>query len=215
MSIIQLSKFNYRIKFGSSTKNNKNLHYILNSILNLLPGSMIVKSESEYFIDFFAQSVSFLNEMHIPLEYNDVVSMMYCLNEQNLFLINNYNCGLFYLNTNDIIVINSSLFVYTNLGVIRNMNSIKEFILNSPFSIRNEDSFFSPELLKLVTLPALINSNCFYYSLGILGIYCLCKKRIAFENISDIKDILKPIYQTKLYWAILRCLGENRSLLLI
>ena len=86
----------------------------------------------------------------------------------------------------------------------------------------NKPYFCNPEILQLTILPSEISYNCVYYSLGVLVVLYLLNNYLLVGNeiksVDEIEIILKPIYNTKIYWFIKRCLDENidkRVLLLI
>ena len=204
MSISCVSKFNYKLHLNSSANDG-----FLKSILHMIPnsGGAIIKSVNGYCIEFCAQSVEHLTTE--SLDYTRVISMLYCLNKQQSFLSKKLNYGLFYLDLKDIVVIDSSIFICINPEVVKNINSLGEFVFYSPFSRNSKTAFFSPELLALDKIPSVINCKCFYYSLGALAIYCLFDKNIKGLDIIDVKHILNPIYQTKLYWMLLKATDSN------
>jgi hypothetical protein len=69
----------------------------------------------------------------------------------------------------------------------------------------------NPEIGNITTLPSKIHYQSSYYSLAALIIYCLLNKDKVEEN---LETILKPIFYTKIYWFLKRCL-HKRILLLI
>ena len=206
MSISCVSKFNYKLHLNSSAND-----VFLKSILHMIPnsGGAIIKSVNGYCIEFCAQSVKHLIDFKESLDYTRVISMLYCLNKQQSFLSKKFNYGLFYIDLKDIVVIDSSIFICINPEVVKNINSLGEFVFYSPFSRNSKSAFFSPELLALDKIPSVVNCKCFYYSLGALAIYCLFDKNIKGLDIIDVKHILNPIYQTKLYWMLLKATDSN------
>ena len=218
MSINRISKFNYQLHFSNSV-----CEPFLKSILFMINnfGGALIKSTKGYCIDFCAHGVSKLVDCE-KLDYNLVVSMMNCLNKQNAFLLKKHDCGMFYIDLKDIIVIDSSTFIYCSSENIRKI-TFGLYLFNSPFSRDSNTAFFSPEIMVLNKIPAAISFKCFYYSLGALAIYCLFNKNITARineivDIADIKKILFPILQTKLYWTILKSTAidcEKRTLLFI
>jgi len=237
MSITTLSQFNFKFKLkrGSQSDSSVAELSLLKSIMEIISnsysssnsgcgssGASIIKSASGYHIEFYATSVTYLSVVSLPLDYNMVINSLNCLRRQQDILYNKYNYGIYYIDLNDIIVIDSDIFIYTNPDGIKPLNSSGNFIFNSPFYRNSISAFFSPELIKLDKIPATINYKCFYYSLGAFGIYCLFMKKLnntIEDTIEDtIEKILKPIYQTKLYWMLLRSCSidhERRSILLI
>jgi serine/threonine protein kinase len=82
--------------------------------------------------------------------------------------------------------------------------------------------FSNPEIMELTSLPSEINYKCSFYSLGVLVVLYLLNNFLLVGNeikrVDEIENILRPIYNTKIYWFIKRCLEENidkRVLLLI
>jgi hypothetical protein len=212
----------------------------LESILELIPNSYIVdseieieiesksksKSKSKCSIHFHANEVHYLNPnpnlnpnmIQNILNYHETLFMIHDLNKQNDFLRNNYDCGLFCLDLNNILMIDSSIFIFTHPKFIRKIH-LDHFVFQSPFSRSSNSTFFSPELIAVNSLPANVGFKCFYYSLGSLCIYCLFGIKIEVdESIHSIDKILKPIYQTKLNWTLLKLTDldiERRMLIYI
>jgi hypothetical protein len=65
-------------------------------------------------------------------------------------------------------------------------------------------------------LPTEISYKTIYYSLGSLAVFFLSRKTFSKEE--EVKELLKPIAYTKLYWLLLRTLEaqpERRSILYI
>lgn len=222
MSISCISKFNYKLHLNSSTNEAflTKVSLVLKSILHMIPnlGGAIIKSVDGYCLDFCAHSVERLIDFNESLDYNTVISMIYCLNKQHSFLSKKYNYGLFYLDLKDIVVIDSSIFICINPEVVKTINSVGEFSFFAPFPRNSKSAFFSPELLALDKIPSVVDCKCFYYSLGALAIYCLFGKNIKDLDVNDVKHILNPILQTKLYWMLLKGIDSNyerRTLLFI
>jgi len=218
MSITHLSNFNYKLQLKSSL--NDIVPFVLKSILHMIPnfGGTIIKSDTECCINFSAQSVQHLTDVKDNLDYNSVISLIYCLNKQQTFLSKKHNYGMYYLDFKDIIVIDSFIFICINPVVVKTINCYGEFSFCSPFSRASNTAFFSPEILALDKIPSVTDYRCFYYSLGALAIYCLFDKNIKGLDKYEINKLLLPIYQTKLYWMLLKTTDSNcerRSLLYI
>jgi hypothetical protein len=229
MSIKQISKFNYELIFDFSSSSSF-LQPLIESILELIPNSYIVnseiesKSESKYSIHFYANEVHYLNpnlnmnQNKQLLNYHETLFMIHDLNKQNDFLRNNYDCGFFCLDLNNILMIDSSIFIFTHPKFIRKIH-LDHFVFQSPFSRSSNSTFFSPELMAMNSLPSTVGFKCFYYSLGSLCIFCLFGIKIELKDDShSINKILKPIYQTKLSWTLLKLTDldiERRMLIYI
>jgi len=115
-------------------------------------------------------------------------------------------------------------FVYLNsqhlLPINKDNNPNEMITLRVPFLKENPCIFLSPEIMELNELPFSISYKTIYYSLGSLIIYFLFEKHISFykynKDIKDsnkdntnnkdekVKEIMRPIKETKLYWFLLR-----------
>ena len=107
---------------------------------------------------------------------------------------------------NDILVINGDTFILANSNYILPVENNMFFFYNP-----NIMPFFSSlELLKLTSLPASIHYKSSYYSLGVLVVFCLLNRQLL-ETMNDkmIEVILSPVYYSKIYWFIKRCLNKN------
>lgn len=222
MSIQQSTQFTYQIIFDSSTYKSDFLQPLLESILELIPNSSIVYSqnESKYSIHFYAKSVTYFHKLKQNtniLDYNKTICMIHDINKQQLFLNNHFDCGFFYIDFNHLLIIDSYIFVFIHPKLIRKI-SHDNFVILYPF-YRSLDStlFFSPEIFNLNQIPAYIKTDCFYYSLASFAIYCLFGIKIQTNQITPdmIEQILKPIYQTKLYWTIFNSINKYTSLIYI
>jgi hypothetical protein len=140
------------------------------------------------------------------------------------------NVGLLYLDPSDIyyIEMNDHKFYFLLLKTDKLLN-IEDGKVEVTNPINEKDGlFFSPELESLKTIPVHISYKTSYYSLAMLIVDCLQKeetssgekrKKITTANAEIVlKEQLKSLYQTPLYWALERCLmenHENRTLLYI
>lgn len=145
------------------------------------------------------------------LDYNTIIHMIWYLSKQQSFLEKN-GYSLFTLSIDNILVINDSIFLCINPLFIKPIRN-NYITFYNPFSRVN--GFYSPEILALNEIPSKISYKTFYYSLGALCIFCLFKVNIlhndCYKNEKNIISILTPIYQTKLYWLLLRILSIDPS----
>jgi hypothetical protein len=105
------------------------------------------------------------------------------------------------LDINDIIVIDESIFMFINYNNIYkvtddNSVSIEDILTSSKFNNKNE---FVQE-----SIPYSINIKTIYYNIGNLIFYCLFNKLYDNNKLS-----IYPIYYTKLYWFLERCLEND------
>jgi len=91
------------------------------------------------------------------------------------------------------------------------------------FDKKKKSIFLSPELITLNYLPFEVHFKTSYFSLAMLITYCINGERVNFFKpiswkVDDYKKILEPVDNTKLFWALLRCLQiepQDRFLLWI
>jgi|TARA_B110000971_G_C20024706_1_gene508176 hypothetical protein len=160
------------------------------------------------------------------LSYRHLKQLFTQINKQLQGLEENGYCNLF-LDLNDIVRIETCdetqqggsggdiFFLYLNthnfLPIIDTFNTK----ILKPFDKNNK--FLSIELKKLNTFPKKVHINSQYYSLALLTIYC-CKLSKKYTNVNFNKldlqynkfsEYLSNIENTKLYYALLRCLVNN------
>jgi serine/threonine protein kinase len=111
-------------------------------------------------------------------------------------------------------MINDNLFIIVNGNNILELDEERKSYItfNTPFDL---PYFSSPELLELKTLPAKIDYRTSYYSLGALLTYFLLNKYLFLGNEimreKVIEKWLQPIFYTKVYWFLKRCLKEKSN----
>ena len=217
-TIKKISHYNYQLTLKEENE------VFLNSIFEILkdwsPGAYITKSTENGLsksINFFSHSVKPLSLSHFQkngnIDYYMALNIIRDLYKQHSIL-ENYGYGFYYLDFDDIFIINDSNFICINPYSIKELNG-EYFKFFSPLSFSAKHSFFSPEILDIHSIPAKVHFKCFYYSLGALTVYCLFGEKIY--DYSTVYEVLKPIVQTKLYWLLLKTLDANcerRSILM-
>jgi len=121
------------------------------------------------------------------------------------------------LERKDVIVVDRGYsFFYVGGGAVPQLTK-DTFSLRSPLHSR-EKEFASPELLNVSVLPYTLHRSQWIYSIGALCIFAYTgEKNIQSLTTEEHKRTLEMIEDTKLYFAILRCLlGEKeRSYLFV
>ena len=144
------------------------------------------------------------------LEYNLVLNILHNiarlkekLEENNLMFIN--------INLEDIIVLDSIKFIFINVNKIHELNTETGDIEIE--RIIDKGSMFNPKEMKeeinKEMIPFKVNIKSVYYNIGNILLYSLLNTNIDDKNISKIEEVLYPIYYTKLYWFLLRCLNKE------
>lgn len=163
-------------------------------------------------IYFCAENVTPLKDLikNNSLSHNKCIKLIYDLTNQILYL-KKLGYSFYGFDINDILVVDELFMCCSTQYVLPLVN--ESIIFYSPIK---QAYFSNPELYKLTTLPSEISYKCCYYSLGTLVIYCLLN---AYINRSEqIEKVIEPLYNTKIYWFIKRCLDPDinkRELLLI
>jgi hypothetical protein len=139
--------------------------------------------------------------------------MIHDLSKQIAYLETNLLAFIGY-NIEDILVINYDTFFIINTSRLLKIDPSTNYI--NIYSPIEKPYFSSPELNELTKLPSKIDYRASYYSLGALILFCSTNIYIFAELKEDDRDILKPIYYTKIYWFLRRCFHEtgNKRILL-
>ena len=189
--------------------------FIKNSVLSL---AFIDPETNE--LCFHAKTVFKLDVLLKKQKYKLTERQVLCLIQSLSFQIKWFesnNLTFLGWNLEDIIVIdNFYFFIATNkfLQPFLGIDAIELFV---PYE---KPYFSSPEIININKLPASIHCKSCYYSLGLLIVFCFFGEYLLKGNDIPSKEsielVLKPIYLSKLYWFLQRCLQyepEKRILL--
>ena len=96
-------------------------------------------------------------------------------------------------------------FLYLNTDKFLPLNN-KFLTISRPFD--KSKLFFSPEMKNINHFPVNIPISSQFYGLSLLVSFCLRKDdtKIKVLNLDNFRQYLSSIENTKLYWALLRCL---------
>jgi len=175
----------------------------------------IIKSKEDkekIIVTFRATSVQnlaeFVEKKKHRISYDDAIRLFLHLKNQLEFL-DAHQRSIASFALEDIIVIDNRLFLDLNQDkvVVKDKKGNLEII--HPIK---KDPFCAPELCK-ASLPAYIPSQASFFSLAALTTFCITN-----DTQKDYPKALESIWQTPLYWALIRCLHKdpkNRYLLMI
>jgi hypothetical protein len=174
-------------------------------------------------IIFVAESVTKLlpHVTEKTISYLQALSMIKCLSKQMNNLKRMSNLIFYGFDLDDILVINEDTFIIVSTNHLLKIDDERnnKIIFNCPFIL---PYFSSPELIAVNTLPTEVDYRASYYSLGALITFCLTNKYLFIGNElmreTDIEKVLQPIFYTKVYWFLKRCLTqkyEQRQILFI
>ena len=212
--LTQINEYTYSLKIHGH-----NIIPLYQTIINMLKNAYY-DNETETII-FTAENIKPLknilfNKNDNKMGLNQCIKMIDELTKQISYL-KTINYGFYGFDINDILVIDG-IFLFCNTQYLYPLYK-DNFLFIEPLS---QPYFSSPEIIKLTILPTEINNKCSYYSLGVLVIFCLLNNYLLVSNElktpEEIENIMKPIFNTKIYWFLKRCLEPNlekRVLLLI
>jgi hypothetical protein len=154
--------------------------------------------------------------------YNHVVLIFYYLGKQLEHLIKNEDKCFYAYNPDNIIVIDDNKFIYLSENYLADIENKDDLIIVSPFD-KERNCFMCPKIRQINELPFSLSHKTSYYSLCLFLIYALSCEMDFLEETGEpinkrIEELLKPIIDTKLYYAIKRGLihePEKRSILYI
>jgi len=212
--LTQINEYTYSLKIHGH-----NIIPLYQTIINMLKNAYY-DNETETII-FTAENIKPLknilfNKNDNKMGLNQCIKMIDELTKQISYL-KTINYGFYGFDINDILVIDG-IFLFCNTQYLFPLYK-DNFLFIEPLS---QPYFSSPEIIKLTILPTEINNKCSYYSLGVLVVFCLLNNYLLVSNElktpEEIENIMKPIFNTKIYWFLKRCLEPNlekRVLLLI
>lgn len=209
---------------------NEKCPILLNSIINskILSASSIdtdyksLKIIAKKITTFSEYRLFLKKENHVErMRYQEVLLLLYYLGCQIKYLFEKEEYGFIKIDLDNILVIDDNKFIYVSTNDLYELDG-SSLIISKPFEL-NINSFISPELKEIKEIPSKIHFKTYIYSLGILSIFCLTNENDFLnmeydEKEKRITELLKPIEETKLYWAIKRTLDDdikNRSLIII
>ena len=130
------------------------------------------RKKEETDIIFSAETIQTLKQFlgkEKYLNYQNTLHALYTLSQQ-LFILKEQNKNILFFDLDDIIVINSTTFIFINFSKIL---PTKENIITITKPISLKSIFLPPEFHKKLTLPLEVYDTTSYYSLALLLIYCL------------------------------------------
>tara|TARA_Y100000590_G_scaffold461553_1_gene623408 strand:- start:1247 stop:1921 length:675 start_codon:yes stop_codon:yes gene_type:complete len=180
---------------------------------NIKKNIKIIEEKKTYFI-FEAEKVNKLTQLqkNKRISYNLCKTLFLNIGEQYEYLEKDKYGNLF-LNDDDIIFIdyNKEEKDYTKCFLYLNTEHFSPIIDNKikiKFPFKKDNLYLSPEMSAIKSFPIEISTKSIYYSIAMLviNIFSPFKTKNTIEN---IKEHIEEITETKLYWALLRCLEIN------
>ena len=175
----------------------------------------IIKSKEEgnkVIVTFRAQSVQTLKEFVAKkkdrIYYDDAQQLFLSLKNQ-LESLEKQGMSIASFAMEDIIVVNDRIFLCINQDKAVTKDKDGKLEIIQPIK---KGPFCGPEFCN-ISLPAHLPHQTSFFSLAALTTFCLTN-----DAQKDYEKALESIWQTPLYWALMRCLHKNpkeRYLLMI
>lgn len=183
------------------------------SLLKTKQLTNIFYNPDENTISFTAEKVetleTYLDSQHGLLSEALCIKMIDTLTQQ-IKCLEAHKYAYYGHNIEDILVIDNNIFININPNTLLPINQDNTITFLSPFL---KPEFVSPLIKQITFLPTKVPFQEGYYSLATLVIYCILNV-IVDINADNIDTILKPIFYTKTYWFLKRCLTQNILLLI-
>lgn len=199
-----LKKYNIKVK-----QNNGQIYYKISFqpyFLFLFQSYNISHKRENHSIYFECDTLQTLNEYienngeNNMLDYNTIIKFVYDTGIL-IKILEEDKMGIFCFSIDDFVVINNNFFLFVNYHKLSNVYN-KKISLTIPINIYNN---FIDSNLDFSCLPVKEYYTISYYSFGLMVFYLLTGERKTSENINR----LNKIYETPLYYFILRCLNTN------
>lgn len=202
-SLFKTGKYSYKLFIKS--ENSKPLYWSLLKT-NIIKGAFY--NSEEKMLYFTAEKIE-------TIDKKDKISAAKCIKmidtlTQQIKYLEQINYAFYGHNVSDILVINDDIFININANTLLPITN-NSIIFLYPFK---KPYFLNPEISMITSLPSKIHFKSGYYSLAALIIYCLLNEDIQDNKDKNEEEVLKPIFYTKIYWFLKRCL-HKRILLLI
>lgn len=226
MTTIKITKQNqtYQIYFAKNAKIfiqslfNSNLIQTHNSTITDNYQTLLIKAKSiTKFDDFLMDQYQTNTQQQFENKKYDIGLQIIKHLMKQLKSLFDYKHTFYAFSLDHLFVIDNQTFIYLNLEHLLPLdpkNTIKSnstFTLKIPFQREINGLFLSPEIQEMNELPFSLHYKTIYYSLGAVIIYFFFDKQMneIQENNHKLKEILKPIKETKLYWFLLRVMKPN------
>ena len=204
-----------RYKIAITHNSDKNTHTIYTYLLERLQINQEEDAhyipEQEYSVNLHTYSVetfeNYLETHNYRLDYDTVLKILQEY-ANVIHYLERLNKSVVLYSLEDLIVVDDELFVFVNNENIfdHQQQNPKQIEISVPLEITK---FASPELQQQESLPFTLDYRSGLFSLASVLTYCLFAETLLNNDEKQVKKILEPIINTKLYWFILRCAERN------
>lgn len=132
---------------------------------------------------------------------------------KQLQLLQKDGYGILNLHIEDIVIINGDAERFRSFMLFLNLEDCKSltngfYEITTPFD--KKFKYNSPELRSITTIPSpIVYFNSIIYSLSMLITDCMEPMERKIYEYKDLEAHLEFILETKLFWALLRCLNDQ------
>ena len=211
---VEISKKNNKYQF--SIKDVKAKHF-WNTTLNIIDFKE-KKTNKNMIVTVEAHSIeslpSLLKTKSNKLSSRHIINLFKCFLKQ-INSLEKDNLGIHNLDLNDFIIVNKDENRYNANMIFINSSKFTDlknnfFLLKTPSEINQaiKGQFISPELKNNKNIPFKLHKSTIYYSIGQLLTYSINNENILNEK-EDFEVSLESIYDSKIYYDIMRCIENN------
>jgi|TARA_B110000114_G_C15088805_1_gene397483 hypothetical protein len=158
-------------------------------------------------LTFHAKNITLLNKVIGSISDKQMSFFFNCLTNQLKFLIESKYESFSYLNPREILLIdNVCICLSSNLLALDDTGNLEIFL---PF---DKTVYNAPEINAITRLPHKTRYECVFYSLAVLVIYNKFNSSFPKSTIAsreEITSFIKPLYHSKLYYTLMRCLEKD------
>lgn len=204
MLIGSLDIYEKNNKYYIDNKNKNDIFFMLIESFQLNENIELYEKNEYEFSTIF--SLSSLKDYLYHNSFNNVTTdnLLRSLYQQlDFFRERNYSIS--FMDVSDIMVINNDKFFFCNSDKLIEMKNGKILITEI---YDKSNIFLPPEFITNDTIPFSIDYSSFYYSLGIIVLYCLQQKNKIIYSFEEILDYYK---EYNFYFTISQCLNINPS----
>ena len=194
----EVTKLKTVVKFNIKKNNSSEFFFSVKELLGETKNQFSIKANNIITFNDFIKTENFLYK-HAERFFLDIENQINLLESKNYTLLEIKPSDIFYLE----IDVKNFIFLILKTDSLVKIND-KNIEINQPFN-KKLSKYFSPEMKNVTKIPTNISFKSCYYSIAIIIIDSF--KKIEKELI--LETHLSSLCETKLYYALKRCLEEN------
>lgn len=191
---------------NNNDNNNNNYNFTIKSNTHPYHNILIDSFNLPYKTHFFAKQVLSLEEYIKTNNFSiQTADKMFISINNQLNRLSAYCLAVSFFDINDIIVIDSTYFLFANAD---KLYSIVNDIIHISKLYNKNNVFLPPEFKLNDKIPFTCHKNTGYYSLALIVLFSIKQSNYMFSTLSN-NDILDYYKSTKTYFILQMCLMDN------